>query len=273
MRFEPLNPNIGTRVEIDRTALRDAEVVTRLRDLLEERCVLVFPRIALSEEEQLAFTDLLGKRANYWGDVHGKTKGAADVEKLTLDPALNQRQEVVQASFFWHMDGLTTATPIPTATLLSARQLSEKGGQTDFANTFAAYENLPDDDKAEIADLRAVHSPAAGLRAIFSTAEELGAATWSKQYASQERPLVLTHPSGRKSLVIGSSADYVAGMLMAEGRALLSRLVEWSIQPAFTYRHIWQIGDLVIWNTRATLHRVIPYDAASGRLMHRTVAV
>jgi alpha-ketoglutarate-dependent taurine dioxygenase len=268
MNIEPLNTHTGVRIDVDRAALCSAEVVARCGELLDTRCVLVFPRLGLTAKEQLAFTDALGTRLNYWGDVHGGRDAEPDVEKLTLDPKLNQRPEVVQASYFWHMDGLTASTPVPRATLLSARTVALRGGQTDFANTYAAYEHLPDEDKAEIANLRAVHSPAAGLRPMFSSAEE--AAQVGKHYATQERPIVWTHPDGRKSLVIGSSADFVVGMPVAEGRALLDRLVEWAVQPAFRYRHVWQEGDLVIWNTRATLHRVIPYD--QGRIMHRTIA-
>jgi AcrR family transcriptional regulator len=86
----------------------------------------------------------------------------------------------------------------------------------------------------------------------------------------KEHPLVRTRKDGRKSLVIGSTADTVVGMEVAHGRALLARLVEWAGQPAFTYRHEWQEGDFVIWDNRTAMHRVIPYPSDSGRMMHRT---
>jgi alpha-ketoglutarate-dependent taurine dioxygenase len=86
----------------------------------------------------------------------------------------------------------------------------------------------------------------------------------------KEHPLVWTHRSGRKSLVIGVSADRIVGRPLAEGRALLSRLLEWSVQPDFIYRHQWQEGDLVVCNNPGALHRVIPYEINSGRAMHRT---
>jgi alpha-ketoglutarate-dependent taurine dioxygenase len=83
-------------------------------------------------------------------------------------------------------------------------------------------------------------------------------------------PLVWTHRSGRKSLVIGSHADSVVGLPLPHGRSILQRLQEWAAQPAFYYRHYWQEGDLVIWDNCGCMHRVIPYDELSGRRMHRT---
>ena len=79
-----------------------------------------------------------------------------------------------------------------------------------------------------------------------------------------------THKSGRKSLLIGYTADSVVGMSKAEGRALLIRLLEWAGQPAFSYRHYWSEGDLVVWDNCGALHRVIPYATDSGRMMNRT---
>jgi alpha-ketoglutarate-dependent taurine dioxygenase len=83
-------------------------------------------------------------------------------------------------------------------------------------------------------------------------------------------PLVWTHRSGRKSLVIGSHADSIVGQPIPHGRSLLVRLQEWAAQPDLSYRHEWQEGDLVIWDNCGVMHRVVPYDENSGRMMHRT---
>ena len=71
-------------------------------------------------------------------------------------------------------------------------------------------------------------------------------------------------------MLLGTTADRVVGMSIPEGRAFLVRLLEWCCQPAYSLRHEWQEGDLVIWENTAGLHRAIPYDPASGRMMHRT---
>jgi hypothetical protein len=85
-----------------------------------------------------------------------------------------------------------------------------------------------------------------------------------------EHPLIWNRRSGRKSPIIGCSAERVVGMPVPDGRALLARLVEWAAQSDFHYKHDWQQGDLVIWDNTGTLHRVRPYDRNSGRTMHRT---
>jgi alpha-ketoglutarate-dependent taurine dioxygenase len=167
------------------------------------------------------------------------------------------------------MDGVTVESDPPKATLLSARQVSAEGGETEFANTFAAYEALPDKEKARLEGLRAVHSVYAGVRPIldYSVTPE----NWAGgQPNTTEQPLVWTHESGRKSLVLGVQMESIVGMELVEGRALINRILEWAAQPEFKYRHKWSEGDLVIWKNLGALHRVIPYDSASGRLMHRT---
>lgn len=266
----PIKPHIGATIHATREQLFDGTVVQQLRDALERHGVLVFPRLGLTDVEQLAFTDQLGTRINFNRKAPGTDAVTADVYKVTLDPEVNNQPEYVQGTFFWHMDGVTVDIPPPKATLLSARRLSPKGGQTEFASTFAAYENLPAAEQAELAGLRAVHTMIASMRPVFDefSAEDL--ARWRSMSVVKEHPIVWQQRSGRKSLIIGSSADRVVGMPVADGRSLLTRLVEWTAQPDFYYRHHWQLGDLVVWNNIGTLHRVIPYDRNSGRAMHRT---
>jgi alpha-ketoglutarate-dependent taurine dioxygenase len=266
---KPIKPHIGAIINVDRTALGDEAVVKQCLALLEDRGVLVFPGLGLSDKEQLAFTDRLGTRVNYVRSERGRMADEADVYKVTLDRKLNNAPEYVLGTFFWHMDGITSDIPPPKATVLTARKLAPKGGQTEFASTFAGYENLSVADKADIANLRAVHSVEASLRPLYTTPTDEDRARWVK-LSPKEHPIVWTQGSGRKSLVIGSTADYVAGMPIPEGRALLTRLLEWTVQPDFSYRHEWQDGDLVIWNNCGVVHRVIPYDRDSGRAMHRT---
>ncbi|MBV8804050.1 MAG: TauD/TfdA family dioxygenase [Sinobacteraceae bacterium] len=259
VKVDNIKPNIGAVVHADREALRDEMFARRCLQLLDERGVLVFPQIGLSDAEQLAFTDKLGARVNF-------TFSANDVYTVTLDPKINNEPEYVLGTFFWHMDGLTQKIARPKATVLSARRIASKGGQTEFASTYAAYKHLPAEEKREIDNLRVVHSVVASLREV-ATVEEIDPV---RRGFSQEHPLVWTDPSGRKALLVGYTADYVVGMSKPESRALLARLLEWSAQPDFTYRHQWQVGDLVVWDNCGALHRVIPYDRESGRTMHRT---
>lgn len=270
IRIEPIKPRIGAVVHVDRAALGEEGVAQRCLEALEKHTVLVFPRLGLTDEEQLAFTDRLGARVNFTRSVAGGDVSAQDVYTVTLDKKINNEPEYVQGTFFWHMDGVTMDIPPPKATVLSARRIAPKGGQTDFASTYAAYDGLPDSEKREIADLRAEHHVMSSLRILVDVPTPDEFERWSKKGKRKVHPLVWTRRSGRKSLIIGSSADRVVGMGLPEGRALLTRLVEWAAQPEFTYRHQWQEGDLVVWDNTGALHRVIPYDADSGRRMHRT---
>jgi alpha-ketoglutarate-dependent taurine dioxygenase len=266
MRVENIKPHIGARIYVDRQSLCDEAVVSRCLELLEQRAVLVFPGLGLTDREQLAFTDRLGERVDFSRNVPGGDAAEEGVYKITLDPKINTQPEYVLGTFFWHMDGITAdGVPPPKATLLSARKVSPKGGQTEFANTTAAYERLPEVEKADIDGLRVVHTVLAAVRAILEEGE-----TWKGAQGVKVHPLVWKKRSGKRSLVIGSHADRVEGMSLAQGRALLARLLEWTAQPDFYYRHDWQEGDLVIWDNCGCLHRVVPYDSASGRTMHRT---
>jgi alpha-ketoglutarate-dependent taurine dioxygenase len=269
MKIENIKPNIGAIVHVERSALLDKDVAQRCLELLEQRSVLVFPRLGLTGPEQLAFTDRLGARVNFTKSVAGGDADTADVYTVTLDPKVNTEPEYVLGTFFWHMDGITSDIPPPKASVLTARSVAAKGGQTEFASTYAAYEALPEDEKADLAGLRVVHSVLAAVRAVVDL-ESPEPIDPVKRSFVKEHPLVWTHKSGRKSLLIGYTADYVANMPLAEGRALLARLLEWTAQPAFTYRHQWQAGDLVVWDNCGALHRVIPYARDSGRTMNRT---
>jgi alpha-ketoglutarate-dependent taurine dioxygenase len=270
-RIEPIKPHVGGIVHVSKEHLLDDQTIATVRQALEDRGVLVFPRMSLTDAEQLSFTDRLGTRLNYNRKAPGT--GAADEEDvyaITLDKKVNSQPEYVLGTFFWHIDGVTIDQPLPKATLLTARKLSPTGGQTEFASTYAAYENLPETDKRALDELKVVHKMEAAMRPVFDELAEEDLARWRGMSAVMIHPLVWRHNSGRKSLVVGSHADSVVGQPIPHGRSLLVRLQEWAAQPAFSYRHEWQEGDLVIWDNCGCMHRVVPYDENSGRRMHRT---
>jgi alpha-ketoglutarate-dependent taurine dioxygenase len=271
VRIEQIKPNVGGIVHVAREHLLDEQTTAAVREALEDRGVLVFPRMNLTDTEQLAFTDKLGKRGNYNRKAPGTGVGdEKDVYAITLDKKINTQPEYVLGTFFWHIDGVTINQPLPKATLLSARKLSPAGGQTEFASTYAAYENLPGTEKEALEELKVIHKMEASMRLVFDEMAEEDLARWRGMSEVMVHPLVWKHKSGRKSLVVGSHADSVAGLPIPHGRSLLMRLQEWAAQPAFSYRHEWQEGDLVIWDNCGCMHRVVPYDENSGRRMHRS---
>ena len=143
LRHEEINPNIGSRVLNPRQELLSGAFADEIRDLLEARGVLVFPQVNFTDEEQVAFTKTLGTFAPE-GD------SGEHVHNITLDPSLSNSAEYLKGSLYWHLDGTRNTVPI-LASLLSCRVPSPKGtGNTGFANTYAAYDALPDEKKAQI---------------------------------------------------------------------------------------------------------------------------
>ena len=269
IRFEDVKPKIGARVVWDnREDLFTEEAAAAIRAKVEERTVLVFPELNLTDEEQVRMTELIGPRQMMHVD---KTTGETlDIYQVTLDAKINPQPEYVLGTYFYHMDGMPVDFPPPFATLLSARKTAPKGGQTEFASTLAGYAGLPEAERAELDCLKVIHSVEASMVPLRGL---IPAEQYEKVIGIQreiERPLVFTHADGHKSMLLGTTADRVVGMSIPEGRALLVRLLEWCCQPAYSLRHEWQEGDLVIWENTAGLHRAMPYDPASGRMMHRT---
>jgi alpha-ketoglutarate-dependent taurine dioxygenase len=270
MRFENIKPHVGARVYVDRAKLCDPAVVQQCLTLLEDRGVLVIPRIGVSDQEQMAFTNALGTQTEGTRKFPGANAVGDGIFELSFETTSKMQYDYVKTSFFWHIDGLLSDDPVPKAALLSARRVPPKGGQTEFSNTFAAYDCLPEDEKAEIAGLTAMHSAVAGMRWVIDLTQQNYGGTTKQEFPTKEHGVVWAHKSGRKSMRLGTTADYVIGMPVPDGRHLLTRLLEWSVQPDFTYRHQWEEGDLVIWNNHGVLHRVLPYDEKSGRSMRRT---
>src|SRR6476469_1534206 len=136
----------------------------------------------------------------------------------------------------------------------------------------AAYDELSDEEKQRFASLWVVHSLEASQRRVSADPSPEELARWRAR-PTHEHPLVWTHRSGGKSLVLGASADYVVGMDLDEGRALLAELLDRATAADKVYSHDWSVGDTVIWDNRGVLHRAAPYDPDSPREMLRTTVL
>jgi len=231
-------------------------------DALEANGVLVFPALHIDDATQVAFSKKLGRV-----EVFG-TGERPEIFHVSLDPARNPRAEYLRGTFDWHIDGATEDVPI-MATLLSAHAIAESGGETEFASTYAAYDDLTDDEKERYEDVRVVHTFEAAQRLVNPDPSPEELAKWQAR-PPKEHPLVWHHRSGRRSLVLGATASHVAGMDLDEGRALLADLLARATAPEGVYRHEWAVGDMVIWDNRGVMHRACPYDPSSPRDMHRT---
>ncbi len=261
---EKLGRSVGAEVVgVDcHRLLHDEAFPASCLEALEENGALVFRDLHVDDTTQVAFSKKLGKV-----EVFGKGE-LPEIFRVTLDPAKNPVARYLRGTFDWHLDGATDDIPI-MATVLSAHAIAASGGETEFASTYAAYDDLTDEEQARYLKLRVVHTFEAAQRLANPDPSPKELAIWRERPA-KTHPLVWCHRSGRRSLVLGATASHVEEMDEGVGRALLAELLARSTAPDRIYRHEWAVGDMVIWDNRGVLHRACPYDASSGRDMHRT---
>ena len=267
-----LSPRMGSRVEIDKAALLSGAHAHEIRALLDRRGVLLFRGLHPDDDELRAIARTLGDLriggAKRGADGKTLTEGDEGLLKVSLDPGINpDYARFLIGNHLWHMDGTYEEVP-PLATLFTPFRLSREGGDTCFANTYAALEDLPATEQARLEGLRVVHTMQAALFPARRDCSPQEFATWSS-YPERSHPLVWCHRSGRRSLVLSTSGAFVEGMHPAESHDLLESLMRHATQDKYVYRHHWQLGDLVIWDNTGAMHRVLPFDAESRREFHR----
>jgi alpha-ketoglutarate-dependent taurine dioxygenase len=265
---EPLAATVGAEVRgLDAAQLaHDDGVALAIVGALELYGVLVFRGLHLAPEDQVAFSRRLGEVDYEPG--HHPVRG---IYRVTLDKSKNSSADYLKATFQWHMDGCTPlhGEPPQKATILSAKEVAAAGGETEFASTYAGYEALSDGEKRQYGSLRVVHTLEASQRHVTPDPAPELLERWRSR-PSSTHPLVWTHHSGRRSLVIGVHASHVVGLGLDEGRALLRELLDRTTAPERVYRHQWSVGDTVIWDNTGVVHRAAPYDASSPRELLRT---
>ena len=268
--IELITPNLGVRILVPADHLLDDGVPEQCLKLLNEHGVIVFPQVNASDETQIAFSNRLGTMRSSLVSAGSSNKSdQMGIYPVTLDKTRVRNLDYIYSNEHWHIDGTKYAIP-PKATNLKCEQPPSSGGDTGFANLFAAYRDLPDSKKLPLENLRVVHSAAAAVSKYYPNPTEEDFQRWQKDGPPTEQPLVWKQLDGRRSLVIGSTADYIVGMEPEKSRALLDELLAWATQEKYCYRHQWKKGDMVIWNNYGLLHKAYPYTEDSGRLMHRT---
>jgi len=246
--------------------LSDPGAAAQLNDLLLAHRMLCLRGLELDAHGFLAVGRLFGEPqvqllADYRLDDPEEVTVISNVNKLAGG------KPHVRATH-WHTDDSYFAEPAK-ATLLLARALPTRGGGTEFIDCAAVLEAMPDALRRRIEGRRAVHKyQSKRARAIVAvrTPEE------EAQTPDVSHPLIRTHPeTGRPSLYINPNRiDHVEGMESAESDALLDELYAFAFQPRFQHRHDWQLGDLVIWDNRCTMHRATTdFDITELREFHR----
>ena len=204
---QQITPEIGLEV----TGLAGHELVDPARAAecqaaLDAHGVVVYREAGIGDADLLAFTEMLGTV------VIPKMGGLEEhpgVDVISLDPAESSLAKYRRSTIFWHLDGTTDELP-QKATLLTALVVADEGGDTEFAHTYAAYDALPEDEKARLDDLRVEHSLAAAQLMFTPEPTEKQRAAWD-QVPSRVHPLVWRRRDGRRSLLIGSTAGRIVG--------------------------------------------------------------
>ncbi len=180
----------------------------------------------------------------------------------------DRRMMFKRANRLWHTD-LSFHPVRATWSLLSSHVVPDDGADTEFVDTRAVYDALPDDLKTEIGDLTAEHS--------YWHSRVVGGGPEPTDEERRSRPpathkLVHVHEgSGRKALYIASHITHIVGRPVEEGRALVRELMDFATRPEFVFRHQWRVGDVVIWDNLCSMHRATPFDDTTvQRDMRRT---
>jgi alpha-ketoglutarate-dependent 2,4-dichlorophenoxyacetate dioxygenase len=275
IQVSPLHPTLGAEVRgVDLTRALTPEVFAEIEAAFNSCGILVFPGQPVSDEQQLAFSQLFGPlevNPNYAGAKMRVRPDIADISNLDAEGRVlargDRRNLFNLGNQLWHTDSSFKRIPAKCS-LLSARDLPSSGGETEFADLRAAWDALPQSRKRELDGLIVEHS-------IFRSRSQIGFADFNDEIYSQLPPvpqaLVRHHPaSGRTSLYLASHASHIVGWPVEKGRALIEELIAFSTQPQFVYQHRWTVGDLVMWDNRCTMHRGRPYDDTQRRVLHRT---
>ena len=257
LTITPAHPAFAAEVSgVDLTRRLDDATFERIAVAFDDYSVLVFRGQALSDEQQMAFSERWGPLETTVRTLGGEDRlGAHIVDLSNTDPdgklmGWDDRRMLYQSgNQLWHSD--SSFKPVPAhSSALSARVIPPEGGETEFASMRVAYEHLDENVRRDLDRLIVVHS--------FGFSR------------SMIDPGIGTE-IGRRALYIGSHAWFIEGLGLDESRILIARLLEQTTRPDRVYRHRWQVGDLVMWDNRCVLHRGRPWDSARHkRVMHRT---
>jgi alpha-ketoglutarate-dependent 2,4-dichlorophenoxyacetate dioxygenase len=278
LTFRKIHPCFAAEVgPIDLRAVHDAETLAEIRAGMDEYAVLVFREQPFTDAEQLDFAQRLDGVLHTKLGISALQKNRLGNEALGDISNLDENGEIMKSdnrrrmyglgNRLWHTDA-SFQDPAGRYSMLSAKVVPPVDADTEYADMRAAYDALPEEEKARLEGLRVHHSIAYSRHTLgfeFSESEQ-------DALKGAIHPLVRTIPrSKRRSLYVASHASRIIDWPVPEGRLLLRDLIEHATRPEFVYRHQWHVGDLVIWDNRATMHRARAFDDAKHRRELRRV--
>ncbi len=277
LKFTALHPLFAAEAAgIDLSKPLSAGQVNEVVAGMDRYAVLVFRNQKLDQDQQIACARQFGPLDRGLGKIRKgrphrfKYDELADISNVQLDGKVAARDhaKIVNniANQLWHSDS-SFQKPAARYSMLHAVVIPSGGGETEFCDLRAAYDALPQELKSEIADLQAEHH---ALHSRFMLGDTGYTEEQKKTIPPALWPLVRTHPGSRRKLLwVGIHATHILGMTVPEGRMLLMDLIEHATQRQFVYRHHWKVGDLVMYDNRALLHRGRRFDLSQRRELRR----
>lgn len=267
--------------DLDLTKPLSRAALDELLDASATNPVLVIRNQRLSNEDQILLGTYFGTIATYTVLSDEKkpdvaVPGIARIsnvdEQGNIRPASSRKIRFSKANELWHSDLSCYAVPASVSILHASESVpSGQGGETEFANMYAAYDSLTSERQQKLEEMSAWHSTIYSRRRhgfTDFTDEELAAAKPIRW------PLVRRHPvTARKSLYLSSHIGQFSGKSEGESEQLLAELMHAVTKPEFIYSHAWSPGDVVIWDNQSTMHRARPYNPAHRRVMQRVTAL
>jgi len=281
MTITPLHPGfVGDVSGIDLTRPLAPDQVAAIDRGMDDFGVLIFHDQRFDDETQLAFTRNFGELEISSGGEMSKPEEMrlklemADISNLDAQNRIRAADDKKRlgglGNRLWHSDASFRAIPAKYS-LLSARIVPSKGGDTQFADMRAAYDALDAATKAQIEDLVTEHSNAYSRELIGFMPEDYGAENRPKLAPVRHRLVRYDPRTGRKTLYLSAHIGTIVGWPVPEARAFIRDLMEHATQPEFVHTHHWKPWDLVIWDNRTTMHRARAYrDREEVRDMRRS---
>ena len=253
---------------LDLRVAADESTAAALRRAFDEHSILCIRGQHLSAEQLLSVATVFGTPKMQINEQQAFPQ-VPQIALLSSDSVdVHGTRKRVIAGTTWHTDHSFTARP-PAATLLYAVEIPERGGNTSFCNMRAAYAALPAATKARIAGLRAVHTyeSSRSARKMRARSDAVKAQT-----PDVIHPLVRVHPpTGAPALYMSTTRlERIVGLEKSDSDALIDELLAHATQPQFLCDHVWQLGDVLIWDNRCTMHHAnADYALDARRCMQR----
>ena len=272
MKINKLGAFIGVEIkDLGVTNIQDKKIINKIAELLSEYSVVIIRNQNITDEEHIKFSEFFGELELTKVGTDGSGSKLIilrnfDENGNIVPPSGRQRLNNL-ANQQWHSDSSFKKIPSKMS-LLSAKMIPSKGGNTEFLSMRAVYNSLPDDLKIIIEDKVCWHDYSHGRSKIdpnLVTPEE------KKALPPVKQKLVLKNNKFGKSLYLGAHCSKVDGMGEKESTKLLSEIMQYTNDKRFVYSHKWEPHDLIMWDNRAVLHRATPLEGkVEKRLMVRT---